>query len=90
MKKQSGRRKTSSIAEHPAVSTPMFAAAAVEDLPVDMRQRLIDLAEELGRMMGRRESETLRNSRRGYSLIEMLLGAAIIAAVVLLTYRALR
>ena len=66
----------------------IMAAPSQVDQPVacTTSAALVALAEELGRLLARRELSQLRN-RRGYGLPELLLGASVMAVVSILIAR---
>jgi len=84
MKRKTGRNRiVGDEAGHSAAPSP--TSAMVIPTP-DIAAALLDLAEELGRLLARRELAR-PNRRRGYSLPELLLGAAVMALAWLLVSR---
>ena len=84
MKRKTARnRVVVDQAGHSAASSP--TSAMITPTP-DVHAALLDLAEELGRLLARRELAR-PNGRRGYSLPELFLGAAVMALVWLLVLR---
>jgi hypothetical protein len=86
MKRKNGRnRVVDNEAGHSAAPSPTSAMVTPTS---DVAAALLDLAEELGRLLARRELAKPSN-RRGYSLPELLLGAAVMALAWVLVARAL-
>jgi len=86
MERKTGRNRfVVDEAGHSAASS--LTSAMVTPTP-DVPTALLDLAEELGRLLARRELAP-PNRRRGYSLPELLLGAAVVALAWVLVARAL-
>ena len=83
------RRATIAEAKRLAVTTADAPTMQANQPPAGaLPTALVTLAEELGRLVARRELVQVK-SRRGYSLPELLLGASIMALLWILVARAL-